>query len=85
MNTTRRIFFQIHKHEHLYFIGRSLEAATSGFIEKIHAKIVEPAKTSEPVQQYQKGLDSPGWTVQLNLHVFVSTHIFYAAIEGTLR
>lgn len=82
MDRTQREFFQIHKHVHSCFSGHSLEAVTSSFIEKLGARIVDPAKTIEPVQQYQKGLDAQVWTVQLDLHDFVSTHIFHAAFEA---
>lgn len=82
VDRTQRIFFQIHKHVHSYFSGRSLEAVTSKFVERLGAGIVGLAKTIKPVQQYQMGFDSQGWTMRSDLHDFVSTHIFHAAIEA---
>ncbi|KAI8271235.1 hypothetical protein K4K58_000113 [Colletotrichum sp. SAR11_239] len=73
MEAKHRIFFQIHKHVHAYFAGRSLEAITSKFIEKFRSRMLgENAEINLSDQ----------WLEQPDLHDLVRTEIFHAATEA---
>ncbi|KAL3296482.1 7-alpha-hydroxycholest-4-en-3-one 12-alpha-hydroxylase [Colletotrichum asianum] len=73
MEAKHRIFFQIHKHVHAHFAGRSLEAITSKFIESFSSRMLGENAESKLSDQ---------WLEQPDLHDLVRTEIFHAATEA---
>lgn len=72
MDANQRIFFQIHKQVHSHYSGKSLEALTDKYIEKLSASVAIIHRTG----------DGDDWVKLPDLCHFVRTEVFHATAEA---